>query len=298
MCIIPVWRVVILMRFQRKYSDEIINSIIETYLSGLSIEDTAKKLQIPFGTVYRFLTLKGVNRKRHIADINHDFFQKIDSEEKAYWLGFITADGCIQYNRKVCQYSILLTLAEIDLTHLEKWQSCLKATTKIRKYVCKKGYKPGSISYSSSINSRKLVEDIMNQGVLPAKTGYCSPAIINPNLQKHYWRGIIDGDGHLSIGKRKKKGILHPQPVLGLTGDKDICYGFREFCKQFIPTNAKVFARKNTKNCYGFKLTDSYAWKILNILYGESTIFLDRKKEKYLEIRDFCLTRSAGGYSS
>ena len=28
-------------------------------------------------------------------NLNKDYFKNIDNEEKAYWLGFIAADGCI-----------------------------------------------------------------------------------------------------------------------------------------------------------------------------------------------------------
>ena len=35
-------------------------------------------------------------------NVNHDFFESINTEERAYWLGFISADGCIseRYNYK------------------------------------------------------------------------------------------------------------------------------------------------------------------------------------------------------
>ena len=47
-------------------------------------------------------------------DINYQFFEKIDSEEKAYFLGFIYSDGCVQSN------SVTLKLQKKDIIILEK----------------------------------------------------------------------------------------------------------------------------------------------------------------------------------
>lgn len=47
-------------------------------------------------TLWNFLTLHNIERKKKPQYTkNDDFFENIDSEEKAYFLGFICADGSI-----------------------------------------------------------------------------------------------------------------------------------------------------------------------------------------------------------
>lgn len=46
--------------------------------------------------------------------LNESYFEKIDSEEKAYFLGFLFSDG------SVSKYSLNLSLAEVDKEILEK----------------------------------------------------------------------------------------------------------------------------------------------------------------------------------
>ena len=55
---------------------------------------------------------------------NENYFKIIDSEEKAYWLGFLYADGCITRfyrNEKLKSMSLELTLQSNDIEHLKKF---------------------------------------------------------------------------------------------------------------------------------------------------------------------------------
>ena len=54
---------------------------------------------------------------------NEDYFKVIDSEDKAYWLGFISADGSVSKDA----YHIRISLSSIDIKHLEKFLTCINA---------------------------------------------------------------------------------------------------------------------------------------------------------------------------
>ena len=86
--------------------------------------------------------------------MNDDYFSEIDIEEKAYWLGFIYADGYVTGSK------LGIAIANLDRMHLEKFKKCIGADYKIKSYVSNSVY--GSCKYCRIlINSEKLVKDIM-----------------------------------------------------------------------------------------------------------------------------------------
>lgn len=106
--------------------------IIERYLGG----DTLKNLSERFSCCSN--TIKGVLKRNQIMlrgkhrkfSLNENFFESIDSEEKAYWLGFIAADGNV--SEKQSRITVELQLA--DLSHLEKLRASVASTTNIKEY--------------------------------------------------------------------------------------------------------------------------------------------------------------------
>ena len=60
---------------------------------------------------------------------NSNIFEKIDTEEKAYWLGFLYADGYVDPERG----EIILGLAEKDKEHINKFINSYEMTRKLMK---------------------------------------------------------------------------------------------------------------------------------------------------------------------
>src|SRR4051812_9808472 len=115
---------------------------------------------------------------------NESYFNSIDTEDKAYWLGFIAADGNVQFTAKNKCLSIGLKFS--DKTHLEKFALCLNYN--------------GPISTNRTIAkitlySAQLTKDLATHGILPRKSFNVKPWSGSPYLLKHYWRGVFDGDG-------------------------------------------------------------------------------------------------------
>lgn len=88
-----------------------------------------------------------------------NIFEKIDTEEKAYWLGFLYADGAIGSKED----KIELGLAEKDLSQIEKFRSFTMINNKI-------SYRPKTRSYRYSFRSQKCKDDLINKGCLPKKS--------------------------------------------------------------------------------------------------------------------------------
>ena len=113
-----------------------------------------------------------------------NFFSIIDTEEKAYWLGFLAADGNVGSNNPVV--SIHLSLTDVD--HLSKIRQSLQSTHPIKIY---------NKSCYFTIRSKILTDDLKQYGIVPRKDRIVRAPQIDTFFVRHFWRGVIDGDGCL-----------------------------------------------------------------------------------------------------
>jgi len=178
-----------------------LRELYEKYHSGVKI---AKLLCVKDATIYTWLKKFGINTagtgsqgaRKHFFD--EHFFDTIDSEMKAYWLGFITADGCVYHGSDSNSYRLQINLASIDRYMLERFQQDLHSDYKI---ACKKSRTDaGNIREicELKINSTALCDALMRLGVTPRKTSCCKMPPIPAELYPHYIRGYFDGDGCIS----------------------------------------------------------------------------------------------------
>ena len=127
--------------------------------------------------------------------VDEDFFAQLDTIEKAYWLGFLAADGCVHTGRKGNPEKVVVTLQAQDLGQLEALRDVLHSTYEIRPTKRQKGFK-------LQIASVKLCRDLVAQGVPPCKSLTLRFPQLPDALLPHFIRGYFDGDGCFYIDKR------------------------------------------------------------------------------------------------
>lgn len=125
---------------------------------------------------------------------NEDYFKFIDNEEKAYWLGFIAADGWVSHASYGSEFGIQLQIQ--DKNHLKKLNKSINGNLKVKELeeVCNlngKIYK----SCVLRIYNKKFVSNLEKWGINSKKTYYMKIPNIDDNLIRHYIRGFFDGDG-------------------------------------------------------------------------------------------------------
>jgi len=126
--------------------------------------------------------------------------------------------------------------------------------------------------------SKIMKNDLKRYGVIQRKTTkeIFPKKYIPDNLIIHFWRGEIDGDGWISNAKWMiKKGYNYPFEV-GLCGGKKIVKSFQLWCKNIIETDA-IVKKVSKSNCYQFNLVGINAIKLINTLYGDANVYLNRK---------------------
>lgn len=209
-------------------------------------------------------------------------FDIIDSEEKAYWLGFLYADGCVYINDKRREHYVRVYLKDSDVDHLKKLKTFFKDTRedkdsiKLIKCFLKKTGKT-YLGYQYLISSRHLCDQLESLGCTRRKSltlTFPSESIFSKsNLIYDFIRGYFDGDGCISH-TIDKHGIL--RPYISALGTRE----FLEGVQKYFPEFPNLYNHGNV-----FKIACYYkkARSIANKLYGHATIYLDRKYEKFKE---------------
>lgn len=280
------------MEVTKGFKNQIVNRkevgqyILKEYQKGRSLTEISNELNIAKSTAnYLFKECGGQTRSLREINLknkaNENFFSKIDTEEKAYWLGFFYADGYIISKRKWQNYKIGIKLSVEDINHLRKFKKDIEYTGEVKIFQRRKRYYKNEKDICNiDISSNKLAEDLIKNGCVENKTlilKYPSKDIIPECLEKHFIRGLIDGDGCICIDKNKNF-------VLNFTGTKSMCEGvLRFFNKENIKLRKRFPERFN--NNYSFNIKSRNQVPILlSIIYKDATVYLDRKYEKYLKM--------------
>ena len=240
------------------------------YLKGKSTVSICKELHISRSRFSNFLKEEGVyvNPIPQKKKINERIFQNIDTEEKAYWLGFLYADGFIS---KGSRNDIELSLCLNDVCHLEKFKEFIGFDGKliIDEYRCRISFK-----------NKNMKKDLIDKGCTPQKSltiKFPSYNVVPKKLIRHFIRGYFDGDGSISCTDK-----THSLCVLGtLNMMEHICY------ESGIPR--KIYISKSPNNStYRILLDDKRDSLIfLHYLYDDCEIYLDRKYNKYKLLIDY-----------
>lgn len=213
---------------------------------------------------------------------NECYFDSIDTEDKAYWLGFIYADGCISKpTRKIKDktkpyYRIEISLNDIDAEHLEKLRKSLDMEAPVR--IAKTNF-ANSNRARLGWNSKHMWNVLNSYGCSPCKSKtlkFPNPNIFkNKELIKHFIRGYIDGDGCLSYCDTK-----HKRAHLLILGTHHMLENIQNWLPlQYI---LQIYG-KNSESVQQLSIVGRTAFFIENYLYKDSTIRLERKYNKYLE---------------
>lgn len=256
------------------------------YNQGMSYKDIALQVNKNRKTVSSYLRKLGYKSNPKYVRIvdpkklqKYDYsyaetlFETIDTEEKAYWLGFLYADGYIDDSKNVIE----LALKEEDYIHLEKFRNFWHMNNKPIIKKIKNIYDKKYIGYRFFISNKKIKNDLIKLGCGPSKTfilKYPNKNQVPIELQHHFIRGYFDGDGCIT-GHRTSKISLE------ILGTEDFLNGYIRWTN--ISRN-KLYSF-NHSNIKRIIYSGKNAIKILDRIYDNAHIFLDRKFEKYLYFR-------------
>ena len=248
-----------------------IQDIIEYYKNS-SIKKTAKFFQISQEKIKKILLENNVKLKDNKSSkkyvYNEDYFKKIDTEDKAYWLGFICADGYINVKNK----RLILELKYSDRSHIEKFKKCINSNNPIFDYEQNLG-KSSRIVITGGIFDTLYDYGFTSNKSYELKIPY---DIIPSDFIRHFIRGYFDGDGSIYFDKNKNKyriSFVSLENVLN------------EF-KSILKIDNKLIKDKRSSVAYYLLISkEDEVNRILDYLYLNSNIYLDRKYDLYKNVK-------------
>ncbi|MGL4349301.1 MAG: hypothetical protein ACRCT2_01760 [Plesiomonas shigelloides] len=196
-----------------------------------------------------------------------DYFDSIDTEGKAYFLGLIIADGHVRNTARDCYFAI--ELQDPDSKVLESLRAELNIQKPLEHLV-----RPGKKDAGRiRVYSRQLVKGLLSKGkTLNTETSGIFRDL-DPSLRRHFVRGVIDGDG--SIRSRGKSFYVGTCAI-------DLLLGIQDWIslEATLDTQFRMSKRTLPSGKTFYRLDFTQATSLVRWLYEDSSFFIDRKKEE------------------
>ena len=259
----------------KKIKHNLIEEAFDYYLNhpDETYKSVADKFNIHRQSMESIIKEKGYEFKelrRNKYEINSTFFDYIETEETAYWLGFFLADGCIKKNNQ-----IQLALSYNDYNHVLKFKTALNSQHEIVKE-SNSNLKKTSVAAVLRFHDIHMKESLNKLGIENNKTCKEIPyKDISNELIRHYIRGIVDGDGWFSYTKSSNS------YEFGIGMGYDVLEWIEKQIHEILNIKHKEIKPYKSDNFYRLRYFGKDARKILIWLYEDSTVYLDRKYIKF-----------------
>lgn len=264
------------------------------YTQGLSATAISRQYKASHTAILDVLERHGLKRRKHVElghiyELNEDFFEIIDTSEKAYWLGFLYADG---YNNCGDKRHVTLKLQGRDGYMIKRFRDALESTHPIVDVIDN-----GKPQVYIRICNKKLSMDLEKLGA-----GQCKSLILEfpaddqvPNhLVRHFIRGYFDGDGCITMNRNRP---THCQINFCLTrsfGEK-----LNKLLKEMVDVNGSLYRQPPNQIHHLAFSGRKGVLRFMNWMYHESDgLFMIRKHDRYEFIRSHILLRDRHANSS
>ena len=204
-------------------------------------------------------------RKRKYP-LDEAFFDEITDEVRAYWLGFIGADGGVS-DGSAGSKVLMVSLHLRDEAHVRRLCRDLGGERPLKYRL-----KPPRRSAGVEICSYRLVDGLARHGITPRKSATLEPWSGPPELMRHYWRGLFDGDGCICKRLRKGRGDWS----MSISGSHACVNAFADWARDLTGSHASV---RPAPGCWSWQMGGSRQAAVLaGELYGGATVALARKQ--------------------
>ena len=263
-----------------RLTEDIKNKVVCFYKSKpISIKECANVFNLSSPTIMKILDEFGIERYKKAQVFNpnmkEDYFNSIDTEEKAYFLGLLITDGNVFSKDSKRQSSISITLSSEDSYMLDRFVRSLGVNTSVST--------SGGTSYVA-VRSDIMANDLARYGVVPRKTlkSYL-PSCVDRVFMRHLIRGILDGDGCSRYHKDSRGGYRFG---VSFCGTFRIVSDIKEFLVSELgvkDVSVYSYIDRNLSDVSWQSLADFI--KICDWMYDDSHIFLERKRNRYLKVK-------------
>lgn len=251
--------------------------IIASYKAGKSCYELAKICKCTPQSIFAILKKNNIKRRtlsEACRKYKHDrhYFDVIDTEPKAYFLGLLYADG------NVFQDVVSIALQQPDKSILNKLKKALKYTGPIIPVKKSGGRQP---QWKLTITSSELAQGLSKWGLIPNKGFHLLFPVLPDALYPHFIRGYFDGDGCIYINKKQDY-------LFSLVGTHELLSGIQQILIQRLGlSQTKLYhpPRLSSKNLWILTYQGRRnVQTIRELLYTRSSVWLTRKQKKFFSI--------------
>lgn len=253
-----------------------VDIVIKAYHDNCKLRDIAANVGCSRAQIDRILSEEICRTRPHSYKhkIDHNYFDTINTEKKAYILGFLCADGSVS-KKSDSQLRIALQNGDRDIVEVIK--NNLKSTSPINEYVYR-GKKYCRVYFYS----KRICDNLKKCGCDVDKTIHLTWDNIKlpKRLMQHFVRGYFDGDGCISFWLHKGKYL---KGHWNITSTKAFAMGLRKFIFDTFGYLCYVSQRhEDSPNTKTIELSGNrQISNIMDWMYKDATIYLQRKKRKY-----------------
>lgn len=266
-----------------KFEDNL-KTIIDLYWNkNMSSKEIADRLGFKYSTLQQYMSsyhlLKPVGQSNLRYTVDESFFEVIDTEKKAYWLGVLYADGCVMHIKNT-KYVVFSTT---DKEWIEQYKQDLSFTGPI---LSEKHTKFNRLIYKVKITSKKLYADLVEKGVVERKSLFISFPFshLSAELIPHFIRGYFDGDGSVGVYENKKGKSWKRLHASFTCGSKQFLESLRSWLLEHNVIPISQIRKRNNRNVYLLDLSLISGLRLREIMYKNATIYLERKRKKFYSV--------------
>lgn len=249
------------------------------YENGETCAQIASTLGVDGSTVNLWLKKAGVPRRSsgRLYLAREDFFDRVDTEVKAYLLGLLFADGC--NHRSERSGTVSLDLLDRELVELAR-----DALYPNRDMPIKVRERQGMVPvFCLRVGSYRLSDAPSNLGMVPRKSLVLEfPTQVPDALLVHFIRGYFDGDGCLTRSRdRNSNGFLRFS--WRMLGTPQFLSKVQEVLTASVGVRSSIRRNRSVSELY--VSGNRQVLRVTEWLYKNATVFLQRKRNTHQELK-------------
>ena len=232
-------------------------------------------------------------------DVNDNYFTKIDSNEKAYILGLLYADGYLTIEGSGTKVVGIDLVDEAVLRQISSRLDYEGEVKPIKDYKNNSRFKRTLKRFRLKFSSEKMYEDLIRLGCTPRKSltlTFPTEEQVPKNFIRAFILGYFDGDGSIiktiRKGKQYKNGEYESYS-LSFVGTKEFLNSLKVVLNlEHIKNNKRWKERDN--NHFEIRIGgNNQSYRVLKELYEESPIFMKRKHDKFKNLENIIVVRNS-----
>lgn len=261
---------------RKEFTAQDIEFILGEYHRGTSLKEIGKLFNCTRKPIKRIILENGGSIRSNCCrkySLNSNYFDFIDTPNKAYILGFIYADGsnCVDDNKWMYHWQLTLKSNDIDILRSICSEICYDGPIKIESRMDKGCLR----EYARLIICDKhMCKQLSNLGVVPNKTHVVSfPSWLDENLFPHFIRGVFDGDG-----------CIDTKGHASIAGAKNFIFAIAEILKSKCDLVYNLYECKQALTTWQCHLSGKTNAKLfLDWIYCNADLKLERKYQRYID---------------